>query len=149
MVNYFIRESIYTSFAQNHISPANYYKDINRHQKYLLSCHYLLDINNERAVKNQGYKERFSSIDALMLLIFTEDSVLNPRETSLFGDIDQNSTVQDMRNTQLYKKDYIGLKTLDQSGKVHMLSLSGDHLNFDNADIDNTFIPFLKGFTSR
>ena len=35
-----------------------------------------------------------------------------------------------LRETPLYTEDRIGLKTLDEAGKLHFLSVEGNHLEF-------------------
>ena len=47
-----------------------------------------------------------------MLVKFTKDRMIHPRETAWFQELDQNGNVIDLENTKLYKEDLIGLKTL-------------------------------------
>jgi len=35
-----------------------------------------------------------------------------------------------MRETALYKEDWLGLQVLDQSHRLHLLEVDGDHLQF-------------------
>jgi palmitoyl-protein thioesterase len=51
--------------------------------------------------------------------------------------------LQEMEESDLYKEDYMGLKTLNEAGKIQKISIAGDHLQFSDEDIDNTFVPFL------
>jgi len=43
----------------------------------------------------------------------------------------------------LYLRDLIGLKKLNESGVVQFVSIDGDHLQFNETDIDTFFIPNL------
>ncbi len=52
-------------------------------------------------------------------------------------------TVEALEESSFYKEDYIGLRALAEAGKVQYASIAGDHLQFSEADIDNTFVPFL------
>uniref|UniRef100_A0A1I8B8A3 Palmitoyl-protein thioesterase 1 n=1 Tax=Meloidogyne hapla TaxID=6305 RepID=A0A1I8B8A3_MELHA len=40
------------------------------------------------------------------------------------------NTIIPMEQTRLYKEDLIGLKTLKKSGRLHFLSINGEHLHF-------------------
>ncbi|KAG4973043.1 hypothetical protein JHK87_029864 [Glycine soja] len=53
---------------------------------YLENCRFLPVLNNEIPDKrNSTYKERFSSLQNLVLIMLEHDTVLIPRETSWFG----------------------------------------------------------------
>ncbi len=44
-----------------------------------------------------------------------------------------------------FKKDTLGLKTLDTTGRLHKLSCKGDHLRFtEQWFIDNIITPYLN-----
>ncbi|KAE8683980.1 hypothetical protein F3Y22_tig00111164pilonHSYRG00059 [Hibiscus syriacus] len=49
-----------------------------------------------------------------------------------------------MQKTTLYTEDWIGLKTLDDAGKVHYINVSGGHLGISNDDMKKHVVPFLK-----
>jgi len=48
-----------------------------------------------------------------------------------------------MKDTKLYKEDSIGLRTLDEEGKMFLVSIDAEHLYMHDSDITGTFIPFL------
>eukprot|EP00331_Platyophrya_macrostoma_P025641 CAMPEP_0176439920 /NCGR_PEP_ID=MMETSP0127-20121128/20253_1 /TAXON_ID=938130 /ORGANISM="Platyophrya macrostoma, Strain WH" /LENGTH=220 /DNA_ID=CAMNT_0017824327 /DNA_START=239 /DNA_END=901 /DNA_ORIENTATION=- len=143
-INYVIRKLVYTLPAQYLIGPSGYFKDAGSYQTYLSSCSFLPDLNNEKDTKNSAYKEKFASLEKLMLVKFDGDFTIYPKETAWFEYFDENLNLQSMNQTKLYQEDYIGLKSLDQSGKVTKIALPGAHLRFTESDIENTFIPFLK-----
>lgn len=59
-----------------------------------------------------------------------------PKESSWFGsyaisdDYNRNDEpeIVDMKNQPLYKEDWIGLRTLDEAGKVYTLVCEGEHM---------------------
>lgn len=51
--------------------------------------------------------------------------------------------------TKLYTEDWIGLKTLDEAGRVHFISVPGKHLGISEADMKKHVVPYLNGKTSR
>lgn len=52
-------------------------------------------------------------------------------------------TVEELKDSEFYKSDFIGLRALDEAKKVQYISIEGDHLQFSTEDVDTYFIPFL------
>ncbi len=75
--------------------------------------------------------------------MFEQDTVVYPKESEWFQGLNTLMQVQPLERSDFYKDDYIGLKTLNEAGKVDWVSIDGDHLQFTTADINNTFVPFL------
>lgn len=50
--------------------------------------------------------------------------------------------------TKLYTEDWIGLRTLDEAGKVHFISVPGNHLGISQDDMKKHVVPFLNEQTS-
>jgi palmitoyl-protein thioesterase len=50
--------------------------------------------------------------------------------------------------TQLYIEDWIGLKTLDEAGRVKYISVSGNHLGISRSDMKKYVVPYLEGKAS-
>ena len=46
--------------------------------------------------------------------------------------------------TKLYTEDWIGLKTLDEAGKVKFLKVSGNHLQISQSDMKKYVVPYLE-----
>jgi len=70
-----------------------------------------------------------------------------PRESAHFGfyAAGQDKEVVPMNETKIYTEDYIGLKTLDEAGKIAFLVSEGDHLQFSiQWLIDNVIDVYLK-----
>ena len=66
-----------------------------------------------------------------------------PKESEWFHQLDENNQVVDLEDTDFYVNDYIGLRSLNEAGKVEFVSVVGDHLQFTDEDIENTIVPFL------
>lgn len=60
---------------------------------------------------------------------FANDTMVVPKETASFGEI-VNGTVKSLRELEFYTKDYLGLRTLDEEGRLHLLEVEGDHVCF-------------------
>ena len=63
----------------------------------------------------------------------------------------QDNETVDLQSTTLYKEDWLGLKSLDEQGKLVFLEQEGDHMDHyevKNFYTENNVIPFLI-LTSR
>ena len=49
-----------------------------------------------------------------------------------------------MENMTWYKQDNLGLRTLNEKGKITKVTLNEKHVAFTGEDVDKLFIPFLK-----
>jgi len=79
-----------------------------------------------------------------MLGMFDKDSVIYPKETAWFQQLDEQGHVLPLNATDFYNDDFIGLKAMNDQKKVHWVSFDGDHLQFTTDDIKNTIVPFLN-----
>ena len=70
--------------------------------------------------------------------------MIYPKETAWFQQLDQHGKLMPLNATDFYNEDWIGLKTLTESGRAHYVTFEGDHLTITEDDINNTIIPFLK-----
>ncbi|MCD7453521.1 hypothetical protein HAX54_021256 [Datura stramonium] len=115
------------------------------------SCRFLPQLNNEIPNhRNSTYKKRFSSLENLVLIMFEHDTVLIPKETSWFGYYPDGAfePILPAQQTQLYIEDWIGLKTLDDAGKVKYVKVAGNHLQISSSDMRKHVVPYLAGNAS-
>jgi palmitoyl-protein thioesterase len=77
--------------------------------------------------------------------MFNNDSVTEPKITQHFGYYKNGSKniLLGLNKTNDYVNDILGLKTLNELGKVFLESVEGDHLQLTSADIQRTVIPYL------
>ncbi|KAI7988378.1 Palmitoyl-protein thioesterase 1 [Camellia lanceoleosa] len=142
-----IKSEVYSDLIQEHLAPSGYLKLPNNIPAYLESCRFLPKVNNELPDKrNSTYKERFSGLQNLVLIMFKHDTVLIPKETSWFGYYPDGAfdPVLPPQQTQLYIEDWIGLKTLDDAGKVQYISVPGKHLGISKSDAQKYIVPYLE-----
>ncbi|GJS50066.1 palmitoyl-protein thioesterase 1-like protein [Tanacetum coccineum] len=142
-----IKSEIYSDYIQEHLAPSGYLKLPNNMDAYLKHCSFLPKLNNEiPEERNSTYKERFSSLENLVLIMFEQDTVVIPKETAWFGyfPYGEFSPVLATQQTKLYIEDWIGLKTLDEAGRVKYINVTGNHLGISNTDIEKYVVPYLK-----
>jgi len=136
----------YDDSVQNSLAQAEYWQDPLHHAQYLAKCVFLPDVNNEFSTKNSTYKQNLISLNNFALVLFTEDTVVQPRESEWFGFYaeGQDKAVVNVQNLTIYKEDWIGLKHLDENNKLQFISVKGDHLDFSNEWFIQNIIPYLN-----
>merc|ERR1712151_37972 len=70
---------------ENHVGPAGYFHRIDDESSYFKSGTILADLNNVGETKNEQYKQRMSQLDAMVMIMFSEDTMVIPKETAHFG----------------------------------------------------------------
>ena len=85
-------------------------------------------------------------LEKLVLVKFAEDSTVVPRGTEWFEfyELGQAQKMLPYNQTDLYKEDWIGLKTLDEQGKLDFLTSDGDHLQFSDEFFRNIVDTYLR-----
>ncbi|KAM1145783.1 hypothetical protein ACFX15_037088 [Malus domestica] len=140
IVNKLLKSEIYTDYIQEHLAPSGYLKLPNK-------CKFLPKLNNELpGEKNSTYKERFSSLQNLVLIMFEHDTVLIPKETAWFGYYEDESfkSILSPQQTDLFTEDWIGLRNLDEAGRVMYISVAGGHLGISTSDMKKHVVPYLQ-----
>ncbi|PIA28705.1 hypothetical protein AQUCO_06700017v1 [Aquilegia coerulea] len=141
-----IKSEIYSKYVQAHLAPSGYVKIPTDISAYLSGCKFLPKLNNELPdERNATYKDRFTSLQNLVLIMFEHDTVLIPKETAWFGYYPDGAfePVLPPQQTKLYVEDWIGLRTLDEAGKVKYISVPGNHLGISRSDMKKYVVPYL------
>ncbi|CAK1586030.1 unnamed protein product [Parnassius mnemosyne] len=121
----------YYSWVQHSLVQATYWHDPLDEIMYKKSSQFLADINNERKI-NKTYIANLNRLENFVLVKFDSDSIVQPRETEWFGFYapGQAERLLPLEESNLYKKDRLGLRKMKESGKLIFLSTPGDHLHF-------------------
>ncbi|KAF5389369.1 hypothetical protein D9757_004374 [Collybiopsis confluens] len=135
------RQTVYTPWAQANLVQAQYYRDPTNLEAYLASNTFLPSINNEDILlRNHTYAKNLASLNALVLILFTQDKTVVPKESSWFGSqvVDSDDSQQHqqvlspsilpMHMQPLYIEDWIGLRSLDEQGGVIFETCEGEHM---------------------
>jgi palmitoyl-protein thioesterase len=135
-VNYVARSLVYLSIVQEYCGPCGYFRDPSNLSTYLANNVFLPYDNNERS-PSSSIKERFSALNGVLLGMFSEDTMVFPKESEWFWELNADlETVTPLNQTDFYKSDLIGLRSLDEAGKVQFVTFIGEHLQFSEAEID-------------
>lgn len=120
---------MYIQKIQESVSFSNYWRDPDNLLSYTLLCSYLPVINNER------YTEMYSTqiINMLNLTNFQMiwspvDGVLKPAESAKFSFLDKEGRIIPLNQSELYKSDYIGIRHLDETGRLRINQTTCTHV---------------------
>lgn len=141
-----LRGNKWTNFVQSRLVPAQYYRHPDDLNAYLEHSNFLADINNERAVKNNTYKKNMEKLNRFAMYIFSEDTTVIPPESAYFAEVNTTSEeVTKLQDRDLYKEDWIGLKSLDKKGRLDFRVAEGGHMQFADGVLADCFDEYFKG----
>ncbi|KAG8468524.1 hypothetical protein KFE25_013607 [Diacronema lutheri] len=120
-INWVTSPMWYTDMLQERLSFANYWRDPFRLPLYRERSSFLADINNERAPRNTTYTANIRSLESMLLVYSTSDTIIIPRESGWFAAFADNSTdtLVPLEDQPLYREDWIGLRSLAESNRLH------------------------------
>ena len=145
MLNSFFGRITYSEYFQKNLGPAGYFKYKHAYDLYLEYSSFLADLNNERDIKNEAYKIRFSRLEKVLLIKNNEDTVITPVESTWFEFYDiLGERILPLKESKFYMEDFIGLRILMENNKVTFAEFKGDHVQFTYDDIDKHVIPILQ-----
>lgn len=123
----------YISWIQNGLVQAEYWHDPLKHDEYVQKSVFLADINNEKS-NNQTYKANLMKLKNFVMVKFLNDTMVIPKDSEWFGFYKegQADSILQLKDRPIYKEDRLGLKAMDQAGKLHFLSVMGDHLQISD-----------------
>jgi palmitoyl-protein thioesterase len=133
-----LRSNTWSSFVQSRLVPAQYFRDPNQYEEYLEFSNFLADINNEREVKNATYKKNLEKLEQFVMYVFEDDETVIPKETSWFSEVN-GTEVTLLRDRQIYKEDWLGLKTLDKKGALKFEATPGKHMSLSESLLKKVF----------
>ena len=122
--------------------PSGYFRVSNHLDRYYKSKSVLLNVNN---LKNfdQSAKDRISSLEKLVLVQFKGDTMITPRQSAFFQELDEKHNLVKMGDIEIYKNDLFGLKTLNEQGKINKFLIDEKHCYYSWEDINTYVISFV------
>ncbi|XP_077991411.1 palmitoyl-protein thioesterase 1-like [Glandiceps talaboti] len=135
----------YESFVQNSLCQAEYWHDPLNEELYRQKSVFLADINQENVV-NMTYKANLQKLNGLILVQFTRDTMVVPKESEWFGFYKpgQAKDVYKLQDSPLYTEDKLGLKAMNEAGKVKFLASPTDHLRFTDEFFKSNILQYLQ-----
>ncbi|CAI6367230.1 unnamed protein product [Macrosiphum euphorbiae] len=126
-----LNKEAYAKWVQNSLVQAEYWHDPIKESDYIKGSHFLADINNERVI-NKNYRENLLKLKNFIMVMFTNDTMVIPKESEWFAFYSpgQDKEIMPLEQSVFYLTDRLGLKVLEESGRLHFLSVPGNHLQF-------------------
>jgi len=143
ILNSFTDWIVYKGYVQDTMGPAGYFRVSNHLDNFKESDSLLLDVNNQGKTFDEEAKNRFKSLDLLVLIAFKRDTMISPKESAHFGEYDKEHRVVNMKDTEVYKNDLFGLKSLEEENKIIYYWIDDNHCYYNLADINMYIIPHL------
>lgn len=140
-----LKGNAFSEWAQDNVVPAQYYRQADPDtgdgtEEYLLASHFLADINNERELKNEQYKQRIASLDNFVMYMFENDTTVIPKESGWFAEVNVTSgAVTPLQQRELYTDDWLGLKQLDKKGGLVFAKHPGNHMQLEEELLREAF----------
>lgn len=151
-----VDKGAFLPWIRDNVVQAQYFKPYNDLEKYRALNPFLPDINNELSSsfhhqdggRNNGttngttdttndtadtnskshYADNMATLEKLVLIQFDQDITVVPRESSHFGFYDGQQIIP-LRESELYKQDRIGLRRLDEDGRLVMEHYDAGHMH--------------------
>lgn len=136
--NAILRGGAWSAFTQSRLVPAQYFRDPEDMESYLANSNFLADINNEREVKNEGYAANLKTLENFVMYLFDEDVTVVPKESAWFAEVN-GTDVTPLKERSIYTENWLGLKELDEAGKLKFLTVKGGHMRLNDEVLNSTF----------
>ncbi|XP_071964368.1 palmitoyl-protein thioesterase 1-like [Antedon mediterranea] len=135
----------YIEFVQDHIVQAQYWHDPLEEAEYKKKSVFLADLNQENVV-NETYKTNFMRLSKFVMVMFSDDHMVEPKESEWFGFYKPGTTEElyKLQESPLYTMDKLGLKAMDAANKLVFLTSPTDHLQFTEQWFIENLIPYIK-----
>ncbi|KAF8972912.1 palmitoyl-protein thioesterase [Flammula alnicola] len=163
------KQAVYGEWAQKNLIQAQYYRDPFNMEAYLSANKFLTSVNNEVSTsRNDTYSRNLASVGKLVLVLFTEDKTVVPKESAWFGteDIDEESEdvrmsgeqiplmksrksdsergIIPMRLQPIYLENWIGLRELDERDAIVFETCEGEHMQMGDC-WEDLILKFVGG----
>jgi palmitoyl-protein thioesterase len=140
-----LKANTWGTWVQSHLVPSQYFKATNDStgeptDEYLENSNFLADINNERTLKNVSYAKHLAQLDNFVMYLFEDDTTVIPKESGWFAYTNgTDGSVTQLRDREIYKEDWIGLKKLDKKGGLHFKTTEGGHMTLGDEVLTEVF----------
>lgn len=144
-----LKGNTWSGFVQNRLVPAQYYRNPEDMENYLEYSNFLADINNEREVKNETYKDNLKQLHKFVMYVFEEDTTVVPRQSGWFSEYNRTSSQETkLRNRTMYKEDWLGLKWLDEQDRLVFETTPGQHMHLSDKVLKEAFEKYFTADAS-
>ena len=149
MLESYVYKFIYAKPLQKYIGAASYWHDTLHMKKYLAKSSFLPYVNNEIPHPDaELFKQNLCTVKNMILVMSTKEEIVEPRISCHFGFYKKGSKteIENLVDSVEYKNDVLGLRTLNESGRLHLRLADCTHSNFqeDEKNFLENGLEFLK-----
>ncbi|CBY11072.1 unnamed protein product [Oikopleura dioica] len=142
----------YLPNIQANLVQAQYWHDSINFDLHLRNSQFIAPVNNyvrEGIAKNETFKENLIKIEKFVMVKAEREKTVLPRDSSWFeyyaDGSGKSEDIVPLRESDIYKEDWIGLKILDEANKLVFLTTPGGHMLFSDAWLlEDIIIPYLQ-----
>ena len=120
--------NFYNIISQKSLSFAGYWRDPTQYDKYLHRASFLPDINNERLIINNKYKENMMKLKNFVMVYSPNDEIIKPPSSGIFNTFDANMNILELKDNTIYVEDKLGLRVLNNTNRLHMYHTNCTHV---------------------
>ena len=136
------KEYAHSALFQSYFLPAQYYigktiPEANDEEKPI----FIQEINNEKEPRNETFKNNLGSIQTFVMYRFSDDQLVIPVESEWF-DLQPNKSLTEQ--PEIYRKDWLGLRQLNETGRLHLKVINGSHLSWPSDFVQKELFPYLN-----
>jgi len=143
-----VRAGAYSALVQGKVVQAQYFRAANDEASFLQHSLFLADANNLRDAKNATYAERLAALHRLVMFRFADDATVVPRDSAWFA-MQSGAEVVPLEQQELYSSDWLGLRALNDAGRLMLAECPGEHMRFTLDWFSaNVIAPFLAASES-
>lgn len=116
-----LKNNYYQPTKQKELSYSNYWRDPFAYSIYLTNSTYLAQLNQEIPLKSG--QNTLDVVDNFVMCWSAIDDVIKPPESSklsMYEVMDGKLTLVELFDTELYKNDFLKLKTMNESNRLHI-----------------------------
>jgi len=140
MLDNLLGDFVYTPAVQSAVAQSNYFRDPLRIPQYLKGCTFLPDVLDH---STDLYRSRFTQLKRLALVMAERDTMIFPKESEYFAAFADGGWDRIIPANEQPWYTKVGLKELDQSGRISVLTTAGDHLRFSQTDLNKWIDQFF------
>jgi palmitoyl-protein thioesterase len=111
----------YGPIAQSTLSFAGYWRDPTKLIKYHLFSSFLPAINERR-------NKYLQALTNFAMVFSPNDEIIKPPSSGIFDTFNEDGTILPLENNPIYTEDWIGLKTLNETGRLHTHQTNCTHV---------------------
>ena len=138
--------NFYSDNMQQTQSFSNYWRDPINYNTYLMKSTFLADANMEKPDKNPYYMENIITLMNFVMVYSPFDEIIKPPESGIFSTYNDKLEVITLQSTDLYKYDWLGLKTLNSTNRLYTFQTNCTHSDHRNPICFPQLYPIFQQF---